>query len=237
MIGKVNKFETRQALAQALADRLVDWACHCKPPGRLELSGGSTPKELLANLGARALPVALDVLPVDDRCVPLAHEYSNAGLLQAALGGDHNQPVPNQPFRGQSFRVQPLYHESKGVGGSVEALKQALSCEGNRPRFCVLGLGTDGHTASLFPGSADLPTGLDACAPIFISAQPTRAPMVPRITMTAPYILGADQLALHFHGPDKWALFERAKTSPAALHPIAHFLRHPHKSLDVYYAP
>ena len=106
----------------------------------------------------------------------------------------------------------------------------------DRPRFTILGLGPDGHTASLFPGSADLAAGLDACAPAFIAAQPTMDPMVPRITMTSPFIMAADHLVLHFHGAEKWALFEEARSSAPTQHPIAHFLRHPAKELDVYYA-
>jgi len=222
MIGEIQKFADRRALAENLADRIIDWARACTPPGRLELSGGSTPKELLAVLGGRALPAGLDVLPVDDRCVPLDHKHSNAGMLQEALG---------------AYRARPLFDEARGIGASVQALKEAIGEDRDRPRFCVLGLGPDGHTASLFPGSPDLPSGLDACAPAFIAAQPTMEPMVPRLTMTAPYILAADHLVLHFHGAEKWALFERVQTSDPSSHPIAHFLRHPAKKLDIYYAP
>ena len=222
MIGQIHKFDSRNTLADALADRLINWARSCTPAGRLELSGGSTPRELLNVLGARSLPAGLDVLPVDDRCVPLEHEHSNAGALQAALG---------------TYRARPLFDERQGIGGSVKLLREAIGSDAQRPRFCVLGLGPDGHTASLFPGSADLAAGLDACAPSFIPAQPTMEPMVPRITMTAPYILAADHLVLHFHGPKKWALFEQVQGSDPLTHPIAHFLRHPAKPLDVYYAP
>ena len=127
-------------------------------------------------MGHRTLPPGLDILPVDDRCVPLEHEFSNVGLFQAALG---------------TYRARPLFDERRGIGGSVTALREAIGFGQDCPRFTILGLGPDGHTASLFPGSADLPTGLDACAPAFIAAQPTLEPMVPRITMTAPFILAA----------------------------------------------
>ena len=222
MIGEFFDYADRDALADALADRIINWARGVDPSGRLELSGGSTPRNLLKILGQRSLPPGLDVLPVDDRCVPLDHEHSNAGMLQAALG---------------SFRARPLFDEGRGIGGSVQALKEAISYDQANPRFCVLGLGPDGHTASLFPGSSDLAAGLDACAPAFISAQPTMEPMVPRITMTAPFILAADILVLHFHGAEKRALFDIAQDSDPQVHPIAHFLRHPAKQVDIYYAP
>ena len=61
--------------------------------------------------------------------------------------------------------------------------------------------------------------------------------MVPRISMTAPYILAADHLVLHFHGAQKWEVFEQAQSGSPCIYPIAHFLRHPAKTLDVYYAP
>ena len=221
MIRTFHKFDSRQELADALAHRIVQWARAYETPGRLELSGGSTPKELLAVLSAMSLPAGLDVLPVDDRCVPVEHEHSNAGMLQAALG---------------TYRARPLFDERRGIGGSVQALREAIGFEQNRPRFTILGLGPDGHTASLFPGSPDLPSGLDACASAFISAQPTMEPMVPRISMSAPFILAADELVLHFHGADKMKIFEAAQNSSSETYPIAHFLRHPAKSLDVYYA-
>lgn len=221
MIGKIHKFTSCQELAETLANRILGWAQGCQPAGRLELSGGSTPRELLAVLSQKTLPAGLDVLPVDDRCVAADHEYSNAGMLQASLG---------------TYRARPLFDERRGIGGSVETLREAVGEEQSRPRFTVLGLGPDGHTASLFPGSPELAAGLDACAPSFIAAQPTMDPMVPRITMTAPFIMAADHLVLHFHGAEKWALFEAVQSSTPTDHPIAHFLRHPAKELDVYYA-
>ena len=222
MIGQLYEFPNQTALAECLADRITDWAQACNPLGRLELSGGSTPQALLGVLQNRALPPHLDVLPVDDRCVPLDHEYSNARLLQSAFG---------------VHRTRPLFDESRGIGGSIKALKETIGYGQHQSRFCILGLGLDGHTASLFPGSPDLATGLDACAPTFIAAQPTMEPRVPRITMTAPFILAASVLVLHFHGVQKRELFERAQNSDPETHPIAHFLRHPKKEVDVYYAP
>ena len=221
MIETVHNFPSRQALAEALVDRILTWAQSCQTAGRLELSGGSTPKELLAVLAQKDLPAGLDILPVDDRCVATDHAHSNAGLLQASLG---------------TSRVRPLFDERQGIGGSVQILCEALGQEKSRPRFTVLGLGPDGHTASLFPGSPELAAGLDACAPSFIAAQPTMEPMVPRITMTAPFIMASDHLVLHFHGLDKWVLFEQVQNSVPTDHPIAYFLCHPAKKLYVYYA-
>lgn len=221
MIGAIHTFATRDLLATALAERILNWAKDCTPPGRLELSGGATPRELFETLRRQPLPQGIDVLPVDDRCVAPDHKYSNVGALQRALG---------------AYRARPLFDEQRGIGGSVAALREAIGFENPGSRFTVLGLGPDGHTASLFPGSSDLAAGLDACAPAFIAAQPTMDPMVPRITMTAPFLLASNQLVLHFHGKDKWRVFEAAQTMTSNIHPIAHFLRYPNKTLDVYYA-
>lgn len=216
MIGEINTFQSRAALAEKLADEIMDW---CVAPGQLELSGGSTPHELLSVLGSLDLPSNLMILPVDDRCVSHDSIYSNYGMFRSALTGRN---------------LLPLFDEQLGVQGSTENLNSGLA-EGRR--FTILGLGPDGHTASLFPNSPDLAKGLDPCSPAFIASHPTMEPLVPRITMTASHILAADRLVLHFHGTSKWKLFEQAQVSDPLLHPISHFLRHPAKEVDVFYAP
>ena len=131
--------------------------------------------------------------------------------------------------------LRPLFDAQAGISASLENLRGAEPV--GLPRFTILGMGPDGHTASLFPGSIDLAKGLDPCAPSFIAAQPTMEPMVPRLTMTAPHILASDHLVLHIHGPAKRDLLEAAKDAAPTTYPIAHFLRHPSAQIEVYYAP
>ena len=221
MIGDFNLYKSREALAEALACRVEAWASRTQGAKRLELSGGSTPKQLLARLAVGQISADLTLMPVDDRCVPQDQELSNAGMFAKAL---------------PEACLTPLYQVDQGIGGSVERLRTDHPYGEAVTRFLILGMGPDGHTASLFPGSADLGAGLDPCAPAFIAAQPTLAPLVPRITMTAPYILAADQVVLHIHGLEKRDVFVAAKEASPHTYPIAHFLRHPAKTVHIYYA-
>ena len=153
MIGDFLKFESREALAEALLSRIKGWSDAQTSAHRLELSGGSTPVELLAAMQDWQPNEGLRVLPVDDRCVAHDHQHSNYKMFNDAIGGH----VP----------TDFLFDDAVSIADCVDALRDGAGIASGA-RFTILGMGPDGHTASLFPGSADLPMGLDACAPSFI---------------------------------------------------------------------
>jgi 6-phosphogluconolactonase len=191
----VSRYPDLGALAKGVADELKGlveqslnetFACH------LVLSGGSTPKALYKELVARGR----DYLPWDEinlwwgdeRCVPPDHADSNFGMANAEL---------IKPLGLDSS----LWHRMKGELPPEEGAKgyedHIYNSFGDHPKFNIvfLGLGTDGHTLSLFPGAAIDPER------IVIT---TKAPNgMPRISMTPKIVNVAHNRRFLAAGGDK----------------------------------
>lgn len=159
------------------------------------LSGGRTPIEAFRRLGER--PVAwdrVDVFLADERCVPYDHPDSNARAVDEALGKRgytlHGLPATGSP----GDRARAYAHELDG-----------------RPLALVLlGLGEDGHTASLFPGHG----GLDADgATVAILDSPKPPPE--RVSLTLPQIAAAERIVLLVTGSGKADALRRALDRPS----------------------
>lgn len=159
------------------------------------LSGGRTPIEAFRRLGER--PVAwdrVDVFLADERCVPYDHPDSNAPAIDEALGKRgytlHGLPATGSP----GDRARAYAHELEG-----------------RPLALVLlGLGEDGHTASLFPGHG----GLDADgATVAILDAPKPPPE--RVSLTLPQIAAAERIVLLVTGAGKAEALRRTLEGPS----------------------
>ena len=164
-------------------------------PCALSLPGGSTPFPILGELAQLALDWSgLTVWPGDDRIVPEDHPASNTGRMRALL--------------------EPL-------GAQVVAL-----AEGAQPphfRLVWLGMGGDGHIASLFPNTdprVDAPATVQRLRP---DPLPPEAPF-DRLSLTIPALLDADELLFVIRGADTRALFEAALRGENDL-PIARLLK------------
>ena len=199
------------ALVAHLVDALIDASHHATREHRsawLALAGGRTPLPIYAAL-AKALPSAsLTVIPTDERCVPDTHPASNAAALRAAFSGN------------AGIVVNPLTRED---GDTQASLKQTLAMLAlNQQPFdaVLLGMGADGHFASLFPGADNLAEGLaldsqtDAIATL-PDPLPPEAPFA-RISLTLPRLLRASALHLVVTGDDKRRVLRQAQHQDAA---------------------
>lgn len=164
-------------------------------PVALAVPGGSTPFPILALLAQRSLPWGrLVIYPTDDRIVPLDHAASNTGKLIALFAH---------------------------TDAKVAALAEGMAV----PRFALvwLGMGADGHVASLFPNTdprVDDPAAVRRLTP---DPLPPEAPF-DRITLTIPALLASDELLLVMRGADKRAVLDAALAGVSDL-PVARLLR------------
>lgn len=170
----------------------------------ITVPGGSTPFPILEELARRDLDFArLQVWPGDDRIVPEDHPASNTGKLRALL---------------------------EPAGAQVMTLGNAA----NVPHFAItwLGMGGDGHIASLFPSSdpqVDDPQTIRRLTP---DPLPPEAPF-DRITLTIPALLDSDEVMFVIRGDDKRAVFDAALRGEHDL-PVARLLGAAHQPVTCF---
>jgi 6-phosphogluconolactonase len=99
-------------------------------------------------------------------------------------------------------------------------------------------MGDDGHTASLFPCSAEVAAGLDvAAAPGALAVHPATAPHA-RMSLNRTALLGSRRLFLQISGASKWAVYQRAlQPGPEAALPIRAFLHQSAVPVEVHWCP
>jgi 6-phosphogluconolactonase len=195
-------------LANTIAGQLADFL---RRDGKATLSvpGGTTPGPIFDTLSGVDLDWAnVAVVLNDERWVPEASDRSNTRLVRQRL------------IRGRAAqaRLVPLYLPAERPEDVLDALEDGL-----RPvlpiSVLLLGMGTDMHTASLFPGADRLDEALSASAPLVL---PMRAEAAgePRITLTAPVLRGAFHTHILITGPEKREALERAQTLPPLDAPV-----------------
>lgn len=229
---------SKDALVAHVVDALVD-ACskasRRQQPAWLALAGGHTPLPIYAAL-AKALPDAsMTLVPTDERCVPHVHPACNAGALRAAFAG-HAGTV-----------VNPLTREDGDEAASIAQARALLAVNAQPFDAVLLGMGADGHFASLFPGAANLDsglkleTGLDAISTL-PDPLPADAPFA-RISLTLPRLLHARSIHLVITGDAKRLVMRRAQQAghDPHLHPVAALLqaREPrlHAPVQIHWSP
>lgn len=201
----------RQA-AEQVASR-IDLALAERDRAQIALAGGETPRATYGRLGADHLPwERVDVLLGDERWVSADDPASNARMLRETL-------LAQAPAHAAAFHPVPTGEATPA--DSAEAYAQVLASLGSGPIPCfdviLLGLGDDGHTASLFPGSA-------ALAVRDRSVTVGEGKGLPRITLTAPVLSAARQVIFLVSGAGKRQALERlldpqepAERTPARL--------------------
>jgi 6-phosphogluconolactonase len=227
----LHAFSDRRRLDQRLAADLATTlraAIAERGSASLVVSGGRTPRNMLRALAAAPLDWRrVTVTLADERWVPPAHEDSNERLVrECLLQGPAAQA-----------RIVSLVSEAPDPSTGCAAIAARLSGLGTFDAV-VLGMGEDGHTASLFPGTDALAAALDLSnAQPCIAVQPRDAPH-PRLSMTLQRLLDTRTLAVQVTGEAKRAVLARALASgdPRA-YPVAAVLASQDPSPEIYWAP
>jgi 6-phosphogluconolactonase len=207
-----------ESLAHRVAQWIVDLAC--ATPGRfaIALSGGSTPKRLYQMLAAAPLVEAMPWERVhlffgDDRFVAWDDPNSNYGMARDAMIA--HVPIP-------AGNVHGIVHKgtaddaAHAYESTLKSFYGSDTLDPTRPLFDVmlLGMGPDGHTASLFPGKP----ALDVMSRWVVGVpEPGLNPFVPRVTLTYPALSSAKSTAFVAAGADKTAMMNRVLGGERAL--------------------
>ena len=212
MARQVDIFLNKEAMADAAAERVIAafrTAMTARGYFNIALAGSSTPRLLYERLAQAPRTLQLDwrrvnVFWSDERAVPLDHADSNYRLAREAL---QQLPIPKE-------NVHPMYGHSADLQAAARLYERVIqsTVPGSPPRFDVilLGMGPDGHTASLFPHSPQLQAdGLVAATP----ATPLE-PHVERLTFTFDLINAAAQVLVLVTGSDKATTVARVLAQP-----------------------
>ncbi|ADU61553.1 MAG: 6-phosphogluconolactonase [Pseudodesulfovibrio sp.] len=204
--------EAQSRAAASLIVGLSHRALEARGRFTLALSGGSGPVRLMELLAGEPCRGSIPwdrtlIFWGDDRAVGPEHELSNFRLARERLLS--RVPVPEA-------NLVRIRGELGAVDAALELRLDLAECFGESapPRFdlVLLGMGLDGHTASLFPGRPEL----DSAAWAEPVPAPDMEPRVERVTMTLP-VLGAARTALFLvAGQDKRALVDQIRHDPTA---------------------
>jgi 6-phosphogluconolactonase len=192
-----SKFRTTEQLNTAFARKIIKLLRDgIEENGRASLvvSGGRTPADLFKALSKAHLEWdKIDISLADERWVDNSDDASNEKMLRAKL-------LINNAANANFVALKTQHGDAEDA---------VLTCTDNLQQMrtpfdvLILGMGEDGHTASLFPCSEQIAQGLDLeSGNTFIAVQPTTAPNQ-RMSLTLPAILNSNQIFLHLTGESK----------------------------------
>ena len=226
------EYDSLDELADAVAGDvgfIVESAVDARGASLIALPGGTTGPAIFPRLASQKLPwKRVTVIPTDDRLVPMDDDRSNVRAIAKA-------------FLPTGARVIPIAAEIedyKLAGNSADARLQDLPWP---PDLAWLGMGKDGHTASIFTGP-DLQDALDApkarrAIGVMPDPMPADAP-VARVSLTRASILAARTILITITGDDKRAVLEQAiADGQSSKLPIGRVLAEVDQPIDIHWCP
>ncbi len=221
----------REQLEKDLAETIamaLHQDIHAHGRASLLVSGGSTPKRLFGLLSRYPIEwEKVTISLVDERWVENNSPDQNGTLVRSTL-------LQNEAARAQFI---PLVYNLDDEKANLEMARSATE---NLPRpftGVLLGMGTDGHTASLFPEAPELDAGMELDNPDkLISVDPKTAPYK-RITFTRKALLETKNLWLHLYGEAKRNILQSAAEKDSYRpYPIAAFLNQKRVRVSLFWS-
>lgn len=230
MNRQINSFKKQEELIDNFSKKIIknlNVGIRKRAKATLLVSGGSTPKPLFEKLSHSDIDWSrIKIGLVDERWVDENHKDSNAKLVKDFL-------LVNKASKATFI---PLYQKGLKAQDSQEKCSNLVRTEFFPCDVLILGMGDDGHTASLFPNKEELKDALDLSNESYcISMTPNDAPHT-RMSLTLSAILKAQNLYLHIQGKNKIEVYEKAiDEQDSTKYPIAAVLENEIKDIKVYY--
>ena len=226
------EYDDAGEMAEAVAGDIgfiIESAIDARGAAVIALAGGKTPLPIYDRLAAAKIDwKRVTIVPGDDRIVPLGDPLSNVTAIGKA-------------FLPRGARVIPLVSATapdyKAAGRAADALLQDLHWPLD---LCLLGIGGDGHCASIFPGP-DYDEALNGpverrALGVMPDPLPKEAP-VPRVTLSRAAIVSARALMIAITGDEKKAVLERAIAEGASSSlPVGRVLADVELPVDIHWA-
>lgn len=227
----LRQFEDANELAENLAARVCETlvaSINKRGIAMLALSGGSTPARFFAALSTKQIPWQHVIITlVDERWVDENDPRSNARLVKELL------------LTGNAAKANfvPLFVPDMDIDQAIPQLENRLRKLHFPFDAVILGMGSDAHTASFFPGGDNLASALDPENKSMVSSMRAPGAGEPRITFNLAPLVAAGFLALHIEGEEKLSVFELAKntTKPDTM-PIRHIIDNG-EHLEIFWGP
>lgn len=227
------EYDDAAEMADAVAGDIgfiIESAIDARGAAVIALAGGKTPVPVYEKLAATKLDwKRVTIIPTDERIVPLGDALSNVTMI-------------GKTFLPRGARVIPIVPKAtddyKAAGRSADALMQDLHWPLD---LCLLGVGGDGHTASIFPGP-DYDEALNGprerrALGVMPDPLPPEAP-VARVTLSREGIVTARALMIAVTGAEKKKVIEQAIAKGASSPwPIGRVLADAELPVDIHWAP
>lgn len=223
-------FDTREEASVAAAAQIADALnrrLRQQKAASLVVSGGTSPAQCFAALAHADIDWSrVGVVPSDERWVPGEHQDSNEALVRSSLLVNGAASADLLPFYSSDSTVE---ERAAALDKEIRFVPFPFACS-------LLGMGTDGHFASLFPDADNLVEGLDLESPKLCLPIQTDASPYPRISLTLAALSRSDEIVLLIFGDEKRKIYEKAKAGNAR-YPVTRLLRQKRAPVTVYWAP
>jgi len=227
----LNEFDQKELLDNNLANKvagILSKAIAEQGKASLAVSGGSTPKGFFKALSSIDLPWnKVTITLADERWVDINDDASNTRLV-------HENLLQN------NAKQATFFHLKQGDALSEETLIDLnIAAKANLLPFdvLILGMGEDGHTASLFPCSDEIVKALSITnSDSLIKVVPKTAPH-DRISFTFSHLIQSKNIVLHVCGEGKKSVIAKANADTDVMNmPIRAFLQHPQANTEIFWA-